>query len=43
MGEVLNIFKNKFKKNSFKSLFACKSLFWEKRLAMFFQSDPFGS
>jgi hypothetical protein len=31
------------KKNSFKNSFACKSFFGEKKLAVFFQSNPFGS
>ncbi len=43
IGENLNILYNKLPKNSLKNSFACKSCFLEKQLAVFFQSNPFGS
>ncbi len=33
----------KLQKDSFKNSFACKSVFWEIRLEVLFQSNPFGS
>jgi deoxyadenosine/deoxycytidine kinase len=39
IGEHLNIFYNKLQKNSF----ACKIFFWEKRFAVLFQNNSFGS
>jgi hypothetical protein len=40
--EHLNIFYNKVQKNSFKKSFAGKSFFGEKKIAILFQSNPFG-
>jgi hypothetical protein len=37
----LNIFYNELQKNSFKNPFASKNVFWEKKLAVLFQSNPF--
>ncbi len=34
---------NKLQKNSFKNSFAYKSFFWEKKLVILFQSNPFDS
>ncbi len=36
-------FHNKLQKNSFKNSFACERFFGEKRCAVLFQSNPFGS
>jgi hypothetical protein len=43
MGKILNIFKNKLQKLSFKNSFACKSVLGGKGHAILFQNNPFGS
>jgi hypothetical protein len=41
--ENFKYFKKQVTKDSFKNSFACKSYFWERRFAIHFQSNPFGS
>jgi hypothetical protein len=42
IGEHFNVFYNKLPKKSFKNSFACKIIFWEKKHAALFKSNPFG-
>jgi hypothetical protein len=40
---IFKYFLEQVTKNSFKNPFACTSYLWEKKLAILFQSNPFGS